>query len=143
MTTRGHCHCGATRWQFEGAPTWACYCHCDDCRRNCGAPVVAWLGVPVAVFRWTGAAPATRESSPGAYRHFCASCGTPMAFEADHYPGDMHVYDAALEDPSAVQPAFHVHYDKRLPWLTIDDDLPKYDGSVVDLPEYAVIFPKD
>ena len=66
-----------------------------------------------------------------------------MAFEADHYRGDMHVYAAALEDPGAVKPGFHVHYDKRLPWLTIDDDLPKYDGSVVDLPKDAVIFPRD
>ncbi len=134
MTTRGRCHCGATRWQFDGAPTWACYCHCDDCRRNCAAPVVAWLGVPVARFGWTGDAPRVRHSAPGVQRHFCGTCGTPMAFEAVHYPGDMHLYAAALEDPAAFAPEFHVFWKDRLPWLRLEDDLPKYDGSVRDSP---------
>lgn len=39
--TRGYCQCKATAWEFTGAAAWQCYCHCDDCRRNCAAPVVA------------------------------------------------------------------------------------------------------
>lgn len=135
MTTRGHCFCGKTRWEYEGAVTWACYCHCDDCRRNCAAPIVAWLGVPVKHFRWLGEAPQTLVSSKGAQRHFCKTCGTPMGFEADHYPGGMHLYAATLENPADFVPEFHVNYESKLPWLQITDDLPKYEGTLLHAPD--------
>ncbi|WP_458722334.1 GFA family protein [Shimia sp. W99] len=135
MTTNGHCLCGQTLWEFDGDATWSCYCHCDDCRRNCAAPLVAWVGVPLCQFRWTGAAPKTRESSPGVYRHFCASCGSPMAFEADHYAGGMHLYAASLEDPEHFSPTFHVNYQSKLPWLEISDSLPKYEGTLLHAPK--------
>lgn len=51
-----------------------------------------------------------------------------MAFQAEHYPGEIHLYAASLSDPAAFEPAFHVHYEERLPWLHIDDDLPKHTG---------------
>ncbi|MEL6998947.1 MAG: GFA family protein [Pseudomonadota bacterium] len=134
MMTRGHCFCGQTRWSFEGAVTWACYCHCDDCRRNCSAPVVAWLGVPLGSFAWAGQAPRTLESAPGVRRHFCETCGAPMGFEADHYPGGMHLYAASLEDPEAFEPTFHVNWQSKLPWLQMNDDLPKHEGTLLDQP---------
>ena len=135
MTRRGRCLCGKTRWEYQGETTWACYCHCDDCRRNCAAPLVTWLGVPLANFRWLGQPPKTFESSKGVRRHFCATCGSPMGFEADHYPGGMHLYAASLEDPENLQPTFHVNYQSKLPWLQIDDDLPKYEGTLLTSPE--------
>ena len=129
MTTKGHCHCGAVRWEFSGAPTWACHCHCADCRRNCSAPMTSFIGVPLDRFRWLGVAPKTYASSPGVKRLFCDTCGTPMAFQAEHYAGEIHVYAASLEDPETFEPAFHVHYADRLPWLHLSDDLPKYAGA--------------
>ena len=135
MPTRGHCLCKATSWEFDGAPTWACYCHCDDCRRNCAAPIVGWLGVPLKSFRWTGAAPQSFASSQGVERHFCATCGSPMGFVADHYPGGMHLYAASLENPSDFEPTFHVNYQSKLPWLPMQDDLPKYDNTLLHAPQ--------
>ena len=70
--TKGHCFCGAVSWEYpDGAETWACHCHCHDCRRNCAAPVVSFIGVPLSAFRWTGATAKTFASSPGVTRHFC------------------------------------------------------------------------
>ena len=135
MTTGGHCLCGQTRWEFEGETTWACYCHCDDCRRQCAAPIVGWLGVPLAHFKWTGAVPSTFSSSPGVHRHFCGTCGAPIGFEADHYPGGMHLYAASLDNPENFKPEFHVNYQSKLDWLEITDDLPKYEGKLLDGPE--------
>ncbi|WP_170433932.1 GFA family protein [Ruegeria arenilitoris] len=135
MTKRGRCLCGETRWEFEGPETWSCYCHCDDCRRNCAAPVVAWLGVPLRNFRWTAATPRSFASSKGVQRHFCATCGSPMGFEADHYEGGMHLYAASLEDPVDFAPTFHVNFQSKLPWLELHDDLPKYDGTLLHAPE--------
>lgn len=134
MTQRGNCLCRKTSFEFHGEVAWACYCHCDDCRRNCAAPVVAWLGVPIRNFNWTGAAPKTIESSKGVRRHFCGDCGSPIGFEADHYAGGMHLYAASLENPAEFQPTFHVNYQSKLPWLEINDDLPKYEGTLLNNP---------
>ena len=135
MITCGYCFCKKTKWAFKGTPHWSCYCHCDDCRRNCAAPVVAWLGVPLEKFEWTGNAPKTLESSPGVFRHFCADCGSPMGFEADHYPGGMHLYAASMEYPEQFSPTFHVNYQSRLPWLQMNDTLKKYDGTLLFAPD--------
>jgi len=131
MSHTGHCLCGATRWSFDGEISWACYCHCDDCRRNCAAPVVAWLGVPLKNFAWTGRDPKTYQSSEGVRRFFCDICGSPMGFEADHYPGGMHLYAASLAQPEQFAPAFHVNVDHKLSWLSLEDDLPRHDGTLL------------
>jgi len=125
---KGRCLCGNLQWEASGASTWQCYCHCDDCRRQCGAPVVAFIGVDSGQFRWVGT-PKTYASSPGVTRSFCGTCGSPMAFQAERYPGEIHVYAAQLEDPKAFAPTFHVHYSAHLPWLALTDDLPKHPHS--------------
>ena len=135
MSTKGYCLCKKTGWAFEGEMTWACYCHCDACRRNCAAPVVAWLGVPLKNFEWSGEPPQTYESSKGVWRHFCGTCGSPMGFEAAHYPGGMHLYAASLEDPQKFKPTFHVNYESKLPWLEIHDNLTKYNGTLQHAPD--------
>jgi hypothetical protein len=128
MQTSGHCHCGAVTFQFTGPQSWACHCHCADCRRNCAAPVTTFLGTPHDSFSWTGQTPKQYASSPGVIRHFCDTCGTPMAFQANRYDGEIHLYAATLTNPADFTPTFHVHYASRLPWLHMTDDLPKYDG---------------
>ncbi len=139
MKRHGHCLCKKTRWAFTGEITWSCYCHCDDCRRNCAAPIVAWFGVPLKNFEWFGDTPKSYESSPGIFRHFCETCGTQMGFEAAHYPGGMHLYAATFEDPENFEPTFHVNYQSKLPWLELHDELEKFDGRFLDgsgSPEY-------
>lgn len=135
MTTQGHCLCRKTSWEFQGDVTWACYCHCDDCRRNCAAPVVAWLGVPLKNFKWLGTAPNKFESSKNVWRYFCESCGSPMGFEAEHYLGGMHLYAASLDDPTNFEPTFHVNYESKLPWLDMHDELTKYEGTLLHAPQ--------
>lgn len=128
----GHCLCGDVAFTYAGPQSWACYCHCDDCRRNCAAPLVAFIGVRLDDFSWQmahGDAPKFYASSPGVKRYFCDRCGTPMAFQADHYDGEIHLYAPTLDDPGQFQPEFHVHYREKLPWLHIGDDLPHYMAS--------------
>ena len=84
----------------------------------------------------SGSAPKTLESSKGVRRHFCEACGSPMGFEADHYSGGMHLYTASLEDTYDFEPTFHVNYESQLPWLQINDDLPKFEGTLLRAPEY-------
>ena len=127
--------CKKTAWEFAGEMTWACYCHCDDCRRNSAAPITAWFGVPLKKFKWVGQTPKTYESSKGVYRHFCEDCGSPLGFEADHYPDGMNLYAASLEDPRNYKPTFHVNYESKLPWLDMDDELTKHAGRLLESPQ--------
>lgn len=143
MIIRGHCLCHRTMWEFKGEVTWSCYCHCDDCRRNCASPVVAWFGVPLKNFKWLNNAPKTYESSKGVWRHFCRTCGTPMGFEALHYAGGMHLYAATLEDPCNFKPTFHVNYGSKLPWLDLVDNLKKYDSTLLHSPENLNVYKRE
>src|SRR5262249_14890443 len=40
MTMTGGCHCGAIRYALVGEPKFHALCHCTDCRRHAGAPMV-------------------------------------------------------------------------------------------------------
>jgi hypothetical protein len=127
MSTRsGRCLCGAVTFEYEGSENWRGYCHCESCRRNTSSPVTAFFGVPRTAYRFTGAAPAAYESSPGVRRLFCRRCGTPMAYDADRFPDEIHFYAASLSDPKNFSPQAHFHYAERLPWLELKDDLPKH-----------------
>ena len=42
MKIAGGCHCGAIRYEAEGEALTSALCHCTDCRRHAGAPMVAW-----------------------------------------------------------------------------------------------------
>ncbi len=130
MTTRrGHCLCGAVTFEYGGPENWRGHCHCESCRRNTASPFTTFLGVPRGAFRFTGAAPAVYRSSPGVRRLFCATCGTPMAYESDRYPDEIHLYAASLEDSRDFAPQFHVHWAERVPWISLDDALPRHEHS--------------
>ncbi|WP_432759505.1 GNAT family N-acetyltransferase [Defluviimonas salinarum] len=120
----GHCLCGAVRFSFEGAPNWQAHCHCESCRRATASPFTSFLGVSHSGFRWTGTPPAERESSPGVRRFFCATCGTPMAYQSPTRRQEIDLYAATLDDPSSSAPTRHVHWNERLPWVKLCDGLP-------------------
>ena len=44
----------------------------------------------------------------------------------------MNLYVASLENPQDFTPTFHLNYQNKLPWLAINDDLPKYDGTLLN-----------
>jgi hypothetical protein len=59
----GGCLWGAVRYRITGAPVEALYCHCAMWRRGHGAPVVAWLTVPLNGSTVTAGEPAAYRSS--------------------------------------------------------------------------------
>lgn len=127
MATRtGGCLCGRVRWAYEGPENWRAHCHCTSCRRNTASPFTTFMGVPYARFRFAGAVPETYVSSPGVRRRFCATCGTPVAYEADRYPEEIHLYAASLDDVADFQPQFHVHVAEAVPWVELADKLKRF-----------------
>ena len=123
----GQCLCGAVTYAYTGEVNWTGHCHCESCRRNCSAPVTTFFAVNNGQWRWTGAEPSVYESSPGAKRYFCAKCGTPMAYTCVKFDHEIHFYAASLDDPTDFTPTQHFHYEERLPWLHLSDDLKKHE----------------
>ena len=78
----GGCHCGAIRYQIEGEPIVHALCHCTDCRRHAGAPMVGWSMYAEDTLKVTKGTPKIYQSSEHGRRQFCADCGaacsTPM-----------------------------------------------------------------
>lgn len=130
-STHGHCLCGKVRVSFDpDGITWRGHCHCDSCRRACSAPMTTFFGVRNSAWRWTGEAPGVFRSSAGVSRYFCQTCGSPMGYSALHWPDETHFYAASLEDPSDFTPESHAYWSERLPWIHLNDDLPRHsDGS--------------
>lgn len=130
MTPRGRCLCGALRFAFDAAAVASQnLCHCGSCRRASGAPVVAWITVRDTGWRWTRGSPRLHASSPGVTRGFCGACGSPMSYATAARPQETDFPAAALVDPSQAAPTSHEHWDERLPWLALADDLPKREGA--------------
>ncbi|GAB5470082.1 MAG: GFA family protein [Rhodospirillales bacterium] len=128
MTKTGHCLCGGVRFAYEGPEAWRVHCHCESCRRQTASAFTTFLGVPDGQWRWTGDLPALYESSPGVRRFFCPTCGSPVGFAADRFPGEMHFYAALLDAHADFEPEGHVHWDERVAWVTPADGLPRREG---------------
>lgn len=122
----GHCLCGAITFEAVGAPLWVAHCHCQSCRRNTGGAVATFVGLRDDQFRYTKGEPKTFTSSPGVRRSFCADCGTPLTYQADRFPGEVHVYVSTFDQPDAFPPQLHVFVSEAISWLHLDDDLPRY-----------------
>jgi hypothetical protein len=122
----GGCLCGAVRFVATGAPLWVVHCHCQSCRRCTGSPFTTFAGFAVEQVAFRAAAPAVYTSSPGVRRSFCGACGTPVAFEADRYPGEIHLYVGTLDAPEDLPPQAHVHASEQLSWLLLDDGLRRF-----------------
>lgn len=125
-TTRGRCQCRAIEYEFEGAPKWVMHCHCASCRRAVSSPVATYIGVRLQQFRYLKGEPAAYASSPGVKRHFCASCGSPMAYTGVNWPGEIHLLHGTLEDPAQWPPTGHAYVGEQVAWFEVSDRLPRF-----------------
>ena len=122
----GGCQCGAVRYEIRGEPVMVALCHCSMCRRAHAAPAVAWAMFRSDQVRFVAAAPAQHASSPEARRGFCAACGTPVSFTASFIPGLIDIAVGSLDAPEALAPTLPYWESRRLPWMKLDDGLPRY-----------------
>ena len=120
------CFCGAITYQVSGEPDFVALCHCIDCRRASGAPMVAWAMFPEAALTLTKGTPKTINSSGTAMRSFCADCGSGLFYRNEAVlPGIVDVQTATLDNPEALPPALHMQTAERIGWMLHVEDLPE------------------
>jgi len=134
---RGHCLCGAVSFAARGEPRWVAHCHCESCRRATSSAVATYAGFPATNVEWTGARPREFRSSPGVVRRFCGACGSPVSFEGERWPDEIHLFVPSFDEPETFRPACHVHVDEQLRWLHLVDYLPRYAKTARDGPPLA------
>lgn len=124
----GRCHCGAIRYRVEGEPVHHALCHCGDCRRHAGAPMVGWALFPNDRFAVTEGEAKVYESSEHGRRHFCADCGSGLFFSNEMiFPGATDIQSATLDDPGALPPQAQIQMAERIAWVDELAALPKFD----------------
>jgi hypothetical protein len=120
MTTlKGACQCGAVQFQIQGDPKWIAHCHCADCRRATGAAVSTYVGVEWEQTEFPKGSPSTYCSSKGVKRTFCANCGSPIAYQGERWPSEIHFFVGLFERAEDLVPHEQVYEAERLPWLHI------------------------
>lgn len=124
----GGCRCGAIRYEITGEMLNHTLCHCADCRRSAGAPVVGWLMLPQSQMRLIQGTPKVHASAEHARRHFCDHCGTGLFYYNETMlPGLVDVQSATLDDPEAIPPSDQIQVAERVSWMATAHTLPAHD----------------
>ena len=124
----GQCHCGAIQFETPDAAVHSSVCYCTDCRKQSGAPLIAWAMFPEAAVAVQGE-PIVYQSSQGGQRSFCGRCGSGLFFtnEPLRNMGMKQVRIAAFDDPNAIAPSVQVQTAERVKWVETIPDLPSFD----------------
>jgi hypothetical protein len=128
MSLEGGCHCGAVRYRVSGAPKHVALCHCSDCRKSAGAPMVSWAAFAEEDFAVTQGEARTHNSSGQSMRSFCPACGTGLWFRnAQFLPGIVDIQSATFDDPDALAPQAHIQTAERIAWMKTAHELPEFE----------------
>ncbi len=124
----GHCHCGAVRYSLSGEAVYCGLCHCSDCRRHAGAPMVGWAAFPEEALTVLQGTTKVYDSSEHGRRHFCPNCGTGLFYRnSAMLPGIVDVQTATMDDPNSMPPQMHVQVAERLKWVAGIGELPQFE----------------
>jgi hypothetical protein len=115
------CSCGRLSVTVTGEPDTVVMCNCIACQRRsgsqfgCGAffqRANAAIGGEYNSYTRIG------DSGKNLTNHFCPTCGTNIAWEAEVRPGWIGVAVGAFGDPSFPPPTVVLYDDQRHAWIT-------------------------
>ena len=130
----GGCRCGAVRFEASAEPHHVSYCHCVDCRRASGAPVLAFVGFMADEVAVEGEGLRTFDSGP-VTRSFCGVCGSPIAYVDARLAGRIYFVLGAMDAPENYVPTLHAYVSQQLPYLHFEDGLPRLERTSVPRPD--------
>jgi hypothetical protein len=125
---KGRCHCNAIQYEVLGEPITHALCHCSDCRRHAGAPMVGWAMFTEDNVKVMLGATKTYASSEHGRREFCENCGTGLFYRNVHMlPGIIDVQTGTMDDPNKLPAICHIQTAERLSWMTEIQKLPEFE----------------
>lgn len=127
MAIEGGCQCGAVRYEIASAPERISICHCRDCQKSAGAPMVAWAMVPKEEFRVSAGEARAVNSSGDSFRYFCGACGTGLYYINETFlPGIVDVQLMTFDTPEAFPPGAQVQTAEQAGWLAHLSEIPGF-----------------
>ena len=127
MTIQGSCLCQKIQFSIPEQILWSAHCHCSLCRKAQGAAFVTWVGIAkkdlhiqqgTHNIRWF-------ESSAQGRRAHCSHCASPLFFEGDPWPDEIHITRASLDSELPHPVECHAFYHSHVNWTQADPQLPK------------------
>ncbi len=122
----GRCLCGAVKAEIVAAPKWSSHCHCPSCQKATSAAFATYVGFERVAVRFLADEPKMYRSSPGVKRRFCGACGSPVSFEGEAWPGEIHFHALFLDQAREFEPKAHIYVKTRMPWVELSDHLPTF-----------------
>jgi len=129
---RGGCPCDAVRFEITEVFD-AGYCHCNRCRKQTGAPVFAFVHVPRTGFNLLSGEVIAEPWERLGQGMICASCRGSVCFDMGDR-GLLSIGIGRLDEPAGVRPTFHQCVSSKLPWLEINDSLPRFSENTITHP---------
>ncbi|WP_235530445.1 GFA family protein [Sphingomonas sp. Leaf62] len=119
------CRCGTVRAICTGDPLRVSVCHCHDCQRRSGSAFA--VDARFAKDRVSFDGPTQRWSARGgsgmrSTYHFCATCGSTVAYTTDTRPGQIAIPVGAFADPAFPPPTVSGWEQMQQPWVAITGD---------------------
>ena len=137
----GGCLCGAIRYQVDRVFD-VIYCHCNQCRRSSGGPVLLNAGISGNAFRLTKGSPRAYRTSDSGRSFFCETCGSGLygEYSAPNHPfaSDGRYFSVRVgtfDEPDRVRPQIHQFVESKLSWFETTDDLPRVEGNTLPHPD--------
>jgi hypothetical protein len=122
----GRCLCRAIHYRCGPVLYPPTLCHCESCRRACGAHAVGWLTVTTGNLSFTGDSPREYASSPGVLRTFCGQCGTPLTYSNARRAAEIDITLCTLDQPELAAPADHIWMQDAQSWDIGSGALPRH-----------------
>lgn len=133
MKHTGSCRCAAIKFEAVSEPFYSGYCHCSDCRRASGAPVAAFVGFFRKDIIFSGMEGSSYGEHP-IQRTFCSICGSPIAYCDDRIDAQIFFMIGAMDHPEQYPPTVHGYVGSQLPYLHMNDGLPRMHANTVPRP---------
>jgi len=129
LEATGGCLCGAVRYELRGQLRGVYNCHCGQCRRSHGSfgPYSSVSHDQITFTEQRGLK--WYDSSEIARRGFCGDCGSSLFWE----PADKdHIAISAgsIDQPSGLTTLGHIFTDDKGDFYAINDDLPRWLGTM-------------
>jgi len=122
--------CGAVRYEAEGEPLYAGYCHCFDCRKASGSGFIPFLGFARETVRFSGDTLQIRSTSyrgGEAVRNRCAACGSLVFGGIVGVDMSHTIYAGSLDEPGLFRPAMAIFTRDRPDWVILPEGIEAFE----------------
>ena len=126
----GGCLCGAVRFEADTAATYG-ICHCEQCRRWTGGPLIA-VTVAEEAMHLTAGEVVSHRTSAWASRARCAACGSPLWYRFDKGVDGAGPYEVPLgllDDTAGLTLAREIFADEAPADLAFAGDHPRLSAA--------------